>query len=102
MACSRVSTCVVMPTWQVSVWHLRQMVQPMATIAIVPKPTRFAPSSTILTTSEPLFMPPSHQISTRSRSPALSSAACASTTPISAGSPTYLSECCRAAPVPPS
>ena len=80
---------VVMPAWQVPSLHLRQMVQPIATIAMLAKPTRFAPSSTILTTSSPVFMPPSHQISTLLRMPASTRARCAWTTPISAGRPTY-------------
>ena len=77
-ASSLVLMWVVMPTWQVPSWHLRQMVQPMATIAMVANPTRSEPRHIILTTSRPLFMPPSHHSSTRSRSPLSMSARCVS------------------------
>ena len=52
--------------------------------------------------SAALRRPPSAQISTRSRMPASVRAWCASTTPISQGSPARRSACWRAAPVPPS
>ena len=38
-----VSIWVAMPTWQVSSWQPRQIVQPSETIARVPKATRLAP-----------------------------------------------------------
>ena len=48
-----VSICVAMPTWQVSSWQPRQIVQPSETIASVPKPTRFAPRQCSFTMSQP-------------------------------------------------
>jgi len=51
MASSTVSIWVVMPTWQVSSWQPRQMVQPMATMAMVAMPTRSAPRRTMRSTS---------------------------------------------------
>jgi len=47
------SICVAMPTWQVSSWQPRQIVQPSDTIASVPKPTRLAPRQSIFTMSQP-------------------------------------------------
>ena len=50
-ASSLVSICVAMPTWQVSSWQPRQIVQPSETIASVPKPTRLAPRQCSFTMS---------------------------------------------------
>ncbi len=96
------SIWVAMPTWQESSWQPRQMVQPMATIDAVPKPSRLAPMQISLMQSTALRRPPSAQISTRSRMPASVSAWCARTVPISQGSPARRRACWRAAPVPPS
>ena len=48
-----VSIWVAMPTWQVSSWQPRQIVQPIETIASVPKPTRLAPRQCSFTMSQP-------------------------------------------------
>ena len=40
-----------MPTWHVSSWQPRQIVQPMATIEAVPKPSRLAPRQISLSAS---------------------------------------------------
>ena len=91
-----------MPTWQVSSWQPRQMVQPMATMEAVPKPRRLAPRQMSLMASSAVRRPPSAQISTRSRMPASTRAWWASTVPSSQGSPARRRACRRAAPVPPS
>ena len=46
-----VSICVAIPTWQVSSWQPRQIVQPRETIARVPNATRLAPMQCSFTTS---------------------------------------------------
>ena len=46
-----VSIWVAMPTWQVSSWQPRQIVQPSETIARVPKATRLAPMQCSFTMS---------------------------------------------------
>ena len=101
-ASSRLAIWVAMPTWQVSSWQPRQIVQPSATIASVPKPTRLAPRQCSFTMSWAWRRPPSAQISTRLRMPASISATCTARVPMSAGSPTWRRACARAAPVPPS
>ena len=51
VAASGVSIWVAMPTWQVSSWQPRQIVQPSETIARVPNPIRFAPMQISFTMS---------------------------------------------------
>ena len=46
-----VSIWVAIPTWQVSSWQPRQIVQPSETIARVPKATRLAPMQCSFTMS---------------------------------------------------
>ena len=52
-------SCVAMPTGQVLVWHLRIMMQPMASNGAVAKPTSSAPSSTATIASRPVRICPS-------------------------------------------
>ena len=102
-AASRSSSIwVAMPTWHVSDWQPRQIVQPRATIDMVPNPTRFAPSSISFSTSAAVRTPPSAHSSTDPRRPASESAPWASVRPRSEGRPAWRSAWRRAAPVPPS
>ena len=64
-------SCVAMPTGQVFRWHLRIMMQPMATSGAVAKPNSSAPSSAPMTTSRPVFSPPSTCSAMRERKPVL-------------------------------
>mmetsp|Transcript_4361 Transcript_4361/g.6137 ORF Transcript_4361/g.6137 Transcript_4361/m.6137 type:complete len:253 (+) Transcript_4361:234-992(+) len=96
------SFCVVMPTGQLLVWHTRAMMQPSATIAMVPKPNSSAPISAPITTSHPDLMPPSTRSSVRSRSPFCIKVRCTSVRPSSQGEPACLMEDSGEAPVPPS
>ena len=78
------------------------MMQPAATSAAVPKPYSSAPRSAAITTSRPVFRPPSTRRVTRPRRPFLTSTCCASASPSSHGRPAFLTEESGEAPVPPS
>ena len=52
-------SCVAMPTGQVLRWHLRIMMQPIATSGAVEKPNSSAPSSAAMVTSRPVCSLPS-------------------------------------------
>ena len=55
----RAGSWVAMPTGQVLRWHLRIMMQPMATSGAVEKPNSSAPSSAAMATSRPVWSLPS-------------------------------------------
>ena len=95
------SSCEQMPTGQVLEWHCRTMMQPIATRLAVPMPNSSAPSMAAITTSRPVFRPPSVRSFTRWRSRLSISTWCASASPISQGRPAYFTEVCGEAPVPP-
>ena len=52
-------SCVATPTGQVFKWHLRIMMQPMATREMVPNPYSSAPSRAAITMSRPVRICPS-------------------------------------------
>ena len=89
------------PTGHVLLWHCRTMMQPIATRLAVPMPNSSAPSIAAITTSRPVFNPPSVRSFTRCRRRFSISTWCASESPISHGSPAYFTEVCGLAPVPP-
>ena len=97
----KASSCEHTPTGQVLLWHCRTMMQPMATRLAVPMPNSSAPSMAAITTSRPVLMPPSVRSFTRCRSRFSVRTWCASDSPISHGSPAYLTLVCGEAPVPP-
>mmetsp|Transcript_10760 Transcript_10760/g.44501 ORF Transcript_10760/g.44501 Transcript_10760/m.44501 type:complete len:266 (+) Transcript_10760:802-1599(+) len=96
------SRCEATPTGQLLVWQMRAMMQPVAIIAIVPKPYSSAPMAAATSTSRPPLKPPSARTITRSRSWFASSVWCVSVRPISHGPPQCLIELTGDAPVPPS
>ncbi len=96
------SSCVQTPTGQVLEWHWRTMMQPMATSDAVPMPNSSAPSIAAITTSRPVFRPPSVRSFTRWRRRLSVSTWWVSDRPISQGRPAYLMEVCGDAPVPPT
>ena len=51
--------CVATPVAQLFRWQMRRYLQPSATIGAVPKPKLSAPMMAALTTSRPVFSPPS-------------------------------------------
>ncbi len=77
------------------------MMQPIATRLAVPMPNSSAPSIAAITTSRPVFSPPSVRSFTRCRSRFSISTWCASLSPISQGRPAYFTLVCGLAPVPP-
>ena len=95
------SSWVQTPTGQVLEWHCLTMMQPIATKAVVATPYSSAPIIAAMTTSLPVFIPPS----------VLKVILClklfnvrtwfASVKPISHGIPTYLTLVWGVAPVPP-
>ena len=98
----RSSRWVAMPVGQVSRWHWRAMSQPIATSAAVPKPYSSAPRSAAITTSRPVWSPPSVRRTTRSRRPWRTRTWWASARPSSHGAPTDLIDESGLAPVPPA
>ena len=96
------SSWVQMPTGQVLEWHCRTMMQPIATSDAVPMPNSSAPSMAAITTSRPVLRPPSVRSLTVLRSRFSVSTWCASARPSSQGRPTYFTDVCGAAPVPPA
>ena len=94
--------CVATPTGQVSRWQTRIITQPATISGAVAKPYSSAPSSAAMTTSRPVFMPPSTWTVIRSRKPLSSNVCWVSARPISHGVPACLSEFIGEAPVPPS
>ena len=75
---------------------MRRYLQPSATIGPVPKPKLSAPSMAALTTSRPVFRPPSVCTPTLSRRSLARRAWWASARPSSHGEPAYLTEVERA------
>ena len=98
----RSSRWVATPTGQVFRWQTRNMAQPAAISAAVPKLNSSAPRIAAMTMSRPVFMPPSVRRTTRPRSPFIISTWWASATPISQEEPAFLIEARGEAPVPPS
>ena len=94
-------SCVAMPTGQVLRWHLRIMMQPMATSGAVEKPNSSAPSSAAMTTSRPVCSLPSVCTRMRPRRSFITSTWCVSARPSSQGTPACLMELSGEAPVPP-
>ena len=94
-------SCVAMPTGQVLRWHLRIMMQPMATSGAVEKPNSSAPSSAAMVTSRPVCSLPSVCRRMRPRRSFITSTWCASASPSSQGAPACLMELSGLAPVPP-
>ena len=78
-------SCVAMPTGQVFRWHLRIMMQPMATSGAVEKPNSSAPSSAAMTTSRPVCSLPSVCTRMRPRRSFITSTWCVSARPSSHG-----------------
>ena len=74
----------------------------MAIIGPVPKPKDSAPNIAALTTSKPVFIPPSACSLILCRSPLSLKLWCASAKPSSHGEPAYLIDVKGLAPVPPS
>ena len=91
-----------MPTGQVFRWQTRIRMQPSATSGAVEKPNSSAPSSAAITTSRPVFRPPSVCTRMRPRRSFSTSVCCVSARPISQGTPAYLIDASGEAPVPPS
>ena len=95
------SSWVQTPTGHVFEWHCLTIIHPIATKAVVATPYSSAPIIAAITTSLPVFIPPS----------VLSVTLClklfnvktwlASVRPISHGIPTYFTLVCGVAPVPP-
>ena len=81
---------------------MRRYLQPSATIGAVPKPNDSAPRIAALTTSTPVFRPPSVCTRTFSRRPFMRSVWCVSDSPSSQGVPAYFTDVIGEAPVPPS
>ena len=94
-------SCVAMPTGQVLRWHLRIMMQPIATSGVVAKPNSSAPSRAAITTSRPVCSFPSVCTRMRLRRSLSSSTCCVSASPSSHGMPACLIELRGDAPVPP-
>ncbi len=94
-------SCVAMPTGQVFRWHLRIMMQPMATSGAVEKPNSSAPSSAAMVTSRPVCNLPSVCTRMRPRRSFITSTWCVSAKPSSHGTPACLMELSGDAPVPP-
>ena len=94
-------SCVAIPTGQVFRWHLRIMMQPMATSGAVAKPNSSAPSSAAMVTSRPVCSLPSVCRRTRPRRSFITSTWCASASPNSHGMPACWMELSGDAPVPP-
>ena len=90
-----------MPTGQVFRWHLRIMMQPMATSGAVEKPNSSAPSSAAIATSRPVCSLPSVCTRMRPRRSFITSTWCVSARPSSHGTPACLMELSGEAPVPP-
>ena len=90
------------PTGQLLVWQMRAMMQPVAIMAMVPKPYSSAPIRAARTTSEPSLRPPSARRTTRSRRPLVRRVLWDSVSPISTGPPACLMLLMGLAPVPPS
>ena len=95
-------SCVATPTGQVLRWHLRIMMQPLATRGAVAKPNSSAPSSAPMTTSRPVRIPPSTCTAIRPRSALRTRVWWVSARPISHGDPACLIDVSGLAPVPPS
>ena len=95
-------SCVAMPTGQVFRWHLRIMMQPIATSGAVEKPNSSAPSSAAIATSRPVCSLPSVCTRMRLRRSFITSTCCVSARPSSHGMPACLIEVSGEAPVPPS
>ena len=76
--------------------------QPIEIIGPVPKPNDSAPRIAALTTSKPVFIPPSVWSLTLCLSPASLKLWCDSAKPNSHGDPAYLIDVSGLAPVPPS
>ena len=93
---------VAIPTGQVFRWQTRIMMQPIAISGAVEKPNSSAPSSAPMTTSRPVFIPPSTSTVIRERRSLSSSVCWVSARPISHGTPADWIEDCGEAPVPPS
>src|SRR5690242_20994338 len=94
-------SCVAMPTGQVFRWHLRIMMQPIATRGAVAKPNSSAPSSAAMATSRPVCSLPSVCTRMRLRRSLSNSTCCVSARPSSHGMPACLIELSGDAPVPP-
>ena len=98
----KASCWVAMPTGHLFVWQTRAIMQPSAIIATEPKPYSSAPNKAAISTSHPVFKPPSVLSNTRSRSPFVRRALWTSVKPSSQGNPACLIELRGEAPVPPS
>ncbi len=90
-----------MPTGQLFEWQVRAIAQPWATSAAVPNENSSAPSSAAITTSCPVFRPPSARSRTRPRRPFSTSVCCASARPSSQLMPAFFIDESGEAPVPP-
>ena len=95
-------SCVATPTGHVLRWHLRIMMQPLATSGAVAKPNSSAPSSAANATSRPVLSCPSTCRRTRPRSSFITSTCCVSARPSSHGVPACWIDDSGEAPVPPS
>ena len=78
------------------------MIQPEAIKGAVEKPNSSAPSKAAIATSRPVFIWPSHSITTLPRKSFITSVCCASAIPSSHGNPACFKEVKGDAPVPPS
>ena len=85
-------SCVAIPTGQVFRWHLRIMMQPIATSGAVEKPNSSAPSSAAIVTSRPVCSLPSVCTRMRPRRSFITSTWCVSASPSSHGTPACLME----------
>ena len=79
--------CVATPVAQLFRWQIRRYLHPIATIGAVPKPKLSAPKIAALTTSSPVFIPPSACRRTLPRSRLPRSVWCTSAIPSSQGDP---------------
>ena len=95
------SSWVQIPTGQVLEWHWRTIMQPIATREVVPIPNSSAPIMAAITTSRPVFIPPSVLKVTCCLRPFKVKIWFASVSPISHGIPTYFILVWGLAPVPP-
>ena len=96
------ASCVATPTEQVLRWHLRSMMQPLTTRAVVANPNSSAPSRQATATSLPVFNCPSVCTTMRPRRSFCTSTCWVSATPSSQGMPACFMEDSGEAPVPPS
>ena len=97
----KLGSWVQTPTGQVFEWHWRTIMHPIATKAAVPIPNSSAPIMAAITTSLPVFIPPSVLSVTWCLSPFKVNIWFTSVSPISQEIPACLMLVCGLAPVPP-